>query len=439
MLRVVHDSDAHEDAARERLEDEGDRWLVGLDELCRLAAREMIAVALEAERRAYLQAHAGEVDEAGRRLVVGNGYARQREITTAAGRVEVAAPRVDDRREGQRFTSAILPPYMRKSPKVAEVLPILYLRGLSTGDFAPALAGFFGSDAGLSASTVQRLTEAWRGEHERWSARDLRKVDYVYVWADGVHTGVRLPDADGAADRLCLLVLVGVRPDGTKELIAVADGHREDTESWLDVLRDLKGRGMTAPALAVGDGALGFWAALRQVFPTTREQRCWVHKVANCLSALPKRAHPDAKAALAAISTAQTRADALDAARGYAEQFAAWPKATAKITDDLDELLAFYDFPAEHHRHLRTTNAIESTFATVRLRQRVTKGPGCRAAGTAMAFKLLEAAQARWRRINAPELAALVRAGATFTDGKLQERPDDQEEDESMPTEEYAA
>jgi putative transposase len=434
MLRVVHDVDAHPEV------EQAEAAPIDLDELCRLAAREMIAVALEAERRAYLEAHAHEVDGTGRRLVVGNGHAREREITTAAGRVAVRAPRVNDKRPDHRFSSAILPPYMRRSPKVTEVLPILYLRGLSTGDFAPALEGFFGSDAGLSASTVTRLTEAWRAEHERWSTRDLHEVDFVYVWADGVYTNVRLPDAEGHKDRLCLLVIVGVRPDGSKELVAVADGHREDTESWLDVLRDLRDRGMRAPELAVGDGALGFWGALAQVFPTTRVQRCWVHKVANCLAALPKRLHADAKAALARIYSAPTRAAAIDAARTYAEQFAAHPKAVAKIIDDLDVLLAFYDFPAEHWKHLRTTNAIESTFATVRLRQRVTKGPGCRAAGVAMGFKLLEAAQARWRRVDGHELVALVRAGATFIDGKLEERPDEEQEDQpEMSAEECAA
>jgi transposase-like protein len=422
MLSLVHDADAHEDAARDDAEP------VGLDELCRLAAREMIAVALEAERRAYLDAHAEERDEAGRRLVVGNGYHPQREITTAAGRVEVQAPRVDDRRDGHQFTSAILPPYMRRSPKVTEVLPVLYLRGLSTNDFAPALEGFFGSDAGLSPSTIQRLTETWRAELERWARRDLTDVDYVYIWVDGVYVNVRLPDADGAQDRLCLLVIVGVRPDGRKELVAVCDGHREDTQSWLDLLRDLRDRGMTAPEVAVGDGALGFWGALAQVFGSTRTQKCWVHKVANVLAALPKRLQADAKAALAEIYTAETRAAAVDAAGEFAKQFKAYPKATAKITGDLDALLTFYDFPVEHWKHLRTTNVIESTFATVRLRQRVTKGPGCRDAGAAMAYKLLDAAQARWRRVNGPELVALVRAGATFIDGKLQERSDTTDE-----------
>ena len=425
MLRIVDGTNEHVDA---RVDDEAVDQAAGpgpdLDELCRLAAREMIATALEAERRAYLAANADQTDAAGRRLVVGNGYANEREITTAAGRVEVQAPRVDDRRQGEAFISAILPPYMRKSPKVTEVLPILYLRGLSTGDFAPALEGFFGSAAGLSASTVNRLTAAWEAEHADWTARDLAEVDYVYIWADGVHVNVRLPDADGNADRLCLLVIVGVRPDGRKELVAVADGYREDTESWLDLLRDLRMRGMAAPELAVGDGALGFWGALEQVWPTTRSQRCWVHKVSNVLSSLPKREHPTAKAALAAIYGAESRTAALEAVTTFQADFATYSKATAKVTGELDTLLAFFDFPAEHWKHLRTTNPIESTFATVRLRQRTTKGPGSRAAGVAMAYKLMDAAQDRWRRLNGAELVALVRAGATFIDGKLQERSD---------------
>ena len=370
-----------------------------------------------AERQAYLERHAGAVDGEGRRVVVGNGYARAREITTAAGRVAVQAPRVDDRRPGERYISALLPPYMRRSPKVTEVLPLLYLRGLSTGDFLPALSAFFGSGAGLSASTVGRLTEAWQAEHERWQRRSLAEVDYVYLWADGVHFTVRLEE-----DRLCCLVLVGVRPDGRKELVAVQDGYREDTQSWLDLLRDLRERGMRDPELAVGDGALGFWAALREVFPRTREQRCWVHKTANVLASLPERVQGEAARALHTVSGAATRAGALDAARAFAGQFAQWPKATAKVADDLERLLAFHDFPSEHHAHLRTTNPIESTFATVRLRQRVTKGAGSRSAGLAMAYKLLDAAQQRWRRVNAPHLVAVVRAGGVFVDGVLQER-----------------
>lgn len=394
---------------------------IDLDELARLAAREYIALALEAERRAYLEAHAHLLDDDGRRLVVGHGHGRQREVTTAAGAVDVRAPRVRDRRDGERFVSALLPPYLRRSPKVGAVLPLLYLHGLSSGDFVPALAEFFGSDAGLSASTITRLTTSWQDEHAEWERRELASVDYVYYWVDGVHTRVRLEE-----DRLCCLVIVGVRLDGSKELVAVRDGYRESTESWAELLRDLRERGLEAPAVAVGDGALGFWAALRDVFPQTREQRCWVHKMANVLDALPKRLHGQARAALHSVYEAEGREAALDAARAFAEQFAAYPKATVKLTDDLEALLTFYDFPREHWVHLRTINPIESTFATVRLRQRVTKGPGSRAAGLAMAYKLMRVAEERWRRINAPHLVALVRTGAVFVDGRLQEGRDQQ-------------
>lgn len=405
-----------------------------LDELCRLAAQQMLAVALEAERRAYLDAHAGLVGEDGRRVVVGNGYLPTREVTTGAGAVEVTAPRVHDPRPEERFTSAILPRYMRRSPKVTEVLPVLYLRGLSTGDFAPALEAFFGSDAGLSASTISRLTEAWQTEHARWTERDLSDVDYVYWWADGIWFNVRLPDAEGGKDRLCCLVIVGVRPDGRKELVAVADGYRESTESWAGVLRGLRDRGLSAPTLAVGDGALGFWGAIRDVFDgKVREQRCWVHKTANVLDALPKRLHPEAKPAIHRIYLAQCRADAVDAVQTFADTYKNHPKAVEKITGSLDNLLAFYDFPAEHWKHLRSTNAIESTFATVRLRTKVTKGAGSREAALAMAYKLVDAAQGRWRRIDGHHLVPLVRAGAVFIDGHLQERsPTDQANPEDV-------
>lgn len=412
MLKLVHDATADAVGVAEPS-------TVDVDELCRLAAKEMLAVALLAERRAYLDAHAAELDATGRRLVVANGYARSREVVTGAGAVEVTAPRVDDRREGCRFSSAILPAYMRKSPKVTEVLPILYLRGLSTGDFAPALGEFFGTKAGLSASTVNRLTEAWQQEHADWSERELSDVDYVYLWADGVHFNIRLEE-----DRLCCLVIVGVRPDGTKELVALADGYRESTDSWAEVLRSLRDRGLQAPMLAVGDGALGFWGALREVFPSTKEQRCWVHVTANVLDALPKRVHAEAKAALAAIYSAPTRTAALEAVKRFSDELAAFEKAVVKITGQLDVLLAYYDFPKEHWVHLRTTNPIESTFSTVRLRTKVTRGAGSRKAGLAMAYKLLDSAQARWRRIAGAELVPLVRAGATFIDGKPQERSD---------------
>jgi len=394
---------------------------VSLDELCRIAAQQMLATALLAERRAYLDAHADVVDATGKRMVVGNGYARERDVVTGAGPITVEAPRVNDKRDGHRFSSNILPAYMRRSPKVTEVLPVLYLRGLSTGDFAPALAGFLGSDTGLSPSTISRLTEAWQQEHADWAERDLSDRDYVYWWADGVHFNVRLE-----RDRLCCLVIVGVRPDGSKELIALADGYREDTESWLDLLRSLKKRGLDGPCLAVGDGALGFWGALREVFPAAAEQRCWVHVTANVLAALPKRLQADAKTAIAKIYGADTRADAITAVRAFADEFAEHPKAVNKIAGKLDTLLAFYDYPAEHWIHLRTTNPIESTFSTVRLRTRVTRGAGSRLAALAMAYKLLDAAQDRWRKINAPHLVPLVRAGAVFIDGQLQERTTNQ-------------
>jgi putative transposase len=298
---------------------------------------------------------------------------------------------------------------------VSEVLPLLYLHGLSTGDFAPALAEFFGSAAGLSPSVVTRLTVQWQDEQRAFMARDLSDRDYVYIWVDGVHFNVRL-----AEGRLCCLVIVGVRPDGTKELVAISDGYRESTESWADLLRDLRRRGMRAPVMAVGDGALGFWAALRDVWPETREQRDWVHKVANVLDALPKSAQPTAKKMLAEIRDAEDRDHAVEAARRFDAEFRAkWPKAADKIRDDLDVLLTFYDFPAEHWLHLKTSNPIESTFSTVRLRTKVTKGPGSKAAGLAMAFKLIESAQDRWRAVNGPHFVALVRAGATFKKGVL--------------------
>jgi transposase-like protein len=399
-----------------------------IDQIVREGARKMLAAALQAEVDDYIARHVDERDETGRRLVVRNGSHQPREVLTSAGAVEVTAPRVDDRRsdpdtgERRRFSSAILPAWCRKTPKITEVLPLLYLHGLSSGDFAPALGQFLGSSAGLSASVITKLTETWKTEQRAFAARDLSGVDYVYLWADGIHVNIRLEE-----HKLCLLVLIGVRADGRKELVALADGYRESSESWADLLRDCARRGMGAPVLAVGDGALGFWGALREVFPETREQRCWFHKIANVLAAMPRSAHPAAKKALAEIWNAEDKQHALDAVAAFTAAYGAkFPKATAKIADDVDELLRVYDFPAEHWIHLRTTNPIESTFATVRHRTKITRGPGSRAAGLAMAFKLIEAAQARWRAVNAPHLVALVRAGATFISGKLVERPADQ-------------
>ncbi|HET9257057.1 MAG TPA: IS256 family transposase [Pseudonocardiaceae bacterium] len=397
-----------------------------IDEIVREGAQRMLAEALRAEVAAHIERFAGELDEHGHRLVVRNGYHQPREVLTSAGAVEVAAPRVNDKRidpdsgERHRFSSAILPAWARKTPKVTEVLPLLYLHGLSSSDFGPALGQFLGSSAGLSASVITKLTGTWQAEQRAFATRDLSGVDYVYVWADGIHVNVRLEE-----HKLCLLVMIGVRADGRKELIALADGYRESVESWADLLRDCERRGMRAPVLAAGDGALGFWGALREVFPATREQRCWFHKIANVLGALPKSAHPGAKKALAGIWNAEDKTHALDAVKAFDAAYGAkFPKATAKITGDVEELLAFYDYPAEHWIHLRTTNPIESTFATVRHRTKITKGPGSRAAGLAMAFKLIEAAQARWRAVNAAHLVALVRAGAKFRNGKLVERPD---------------
>lgn len=417
MLRVVADEQASAEFGS------------ALDEIIREGARRMLAAALEAEVDAYVAANACERDEDGRRLVVRNGHAEPRSIQTGAGAVEVVAPRVNDRRvdevtgERCRFRSSIIPPWARKSPKVAEVLSLVYLHGMSSKDFAPALESFFGSSAGLSASVITRLTQSWQDEAERFARRSLAERDYVYVWVDGVHFNVRL-----AEHRLCALVVVGVRADGTKELVAIADGMRESTESWADVLRDLRRRDMVAPVIAVGDGVLGFWAALKDVFPETRTQRCWVHKVANVLNALPKSAQPAARRALAEIRDAEDKDHAIAAIKTFEADYGAkWPKAVAKIRDDQDELLCFFDFPAEHWVHLKTTNPIESTFATVRLRTKVTKGPGSRAAGLAMAYKLIEAAQDRWRAVNAPHLVALVRAGVVFEKGVMVERNEGQD------------
>jgi transposase-like protein len=417
MLRVAAEDDARQE------------FTLALDEICRRGAERMLAVALEAEVDSYLERHQGDRDDWGRSLVVRNGRARPRQVVTGAGAIEVVAPRVNDRRVDEvtgkrhRFASSILPPYVRRSPKVAEVLPLLYLHGLSSKDFVPALAEFFGTEAGLSAAAITRLTTSWSAEHEGFMARDLSGVDYVYCWVDGVHFSVRLGDDD----RLCVLVMVGVRTDGRKELVAIADGYRESTESWAELLRDCRRRGMRAPVLAVGDGALGFWAAIRDVFPETRHQRDWVHKVANVLDALPASVQAAARRGMREISEAEDRDHAERALETFAHDFAKWPKAVGKLTADRETLLAFYDYPVQHWVHLRTSNPIESTFASVRARTDVTKGPGSRQAGLAMCFKLIEAAEGRWRRVNAPELVALVRAGAKFVSGRLIERTDQED------------
>jgi len=414
MLRVI------ENNAEREGEDSGSV----LDELAREGARRMLAKALETEVASYVAGAAGERDAEGHALVVRNGKGRPRKLTLGAGTVEVRAPRVNDRRvdeqgERRRFTSQILPPYMRRSPKVSEVLPILYLRGLSTGDFRPALEGLLGKEAsGLSATNISRMTAEWDEEYQAFRNSSLAEKDYVYVWVDGIHFNVRLED-----DRLCTLVMIGVRPDGTKEIIAVEDGYRESTESWASLLRALKRRGMRAPVVAVGDGALGFWAAARDVWPETAAARDWCHKMANVLDKLPKRLQPRAKALLREAMYADTKAHAKEAIDRFDEEFGAkYPKAVACLRKDEELLLTHFDYPAEHWKHLRTTNLIESPFATVRLRQRVTKGAGSRSKALLMAFKLLDMAQLRWRKLDGSELLPLVRAGVQFVDGVRQER-----------------
>jgi putative transposase len=393
-----------------------------LDEIAREGARRMLIAALEAEVAEYIERYAEERDEDGYRLVVRNGLARARQVTMGCGTVEIAAPRVHDRRTESRFTSQILPPSMRKSPAVAEVLPLLYLRGLSTGDFQEALPVLLGEErsAGLSPSVISRMTAEWEEEFRSFQRRDLSDRDYVYVWVDGIYFNVRLEE-----DRVCMLVMIGVRPCGTKELIALEDGYRESKESWAPLLRSCARRGMQAPALAIGDGALGFWAALREVWPQTQEQRDWVHRLRNVLDKLPKRLQSRAKDHLKQIMEAANRADAEHEMKAFEREYGAkYPKAVETLLRDGEQLLTFFAFPAEHWKHIRTTNVIESPFATVRLRQRVTRGAGSRAKAAALACKLLRMAEQRWRRLDGSHLLPLVRAGVTFIDGVQQERQD---------------
>jgi len=381
-------------------------------------ATQMLAQAIKAEVDAYLEAHSHLRDEAGRQLLVRNGFLPQRTILTGIGAVEVKQPRVKDRRpasQQEKFSSAILPPYLRKTKSIEELIPWLYLKGISTGDFSEALAAILGPQAkGLSAATITRLKAVWAEEYDAWSKRSLVGKHYVYVWADGVHFNIRLEE-----DRQCILVLMGATADGKKELIALADGFRESEQSWKALLLDCVARGMTiAPKLAVGDGALGFWKALRQVFPTTQEQRCWVHKTANVLDKLPKGQQPRAKAMLHDVYQAETRAAAEKAFDLFVATYEAkYAKATDCLLKDREELLVFYDFPALHWIHLRTTNPIESTFATVRLRTAKTKGSGSRLACLTMVFKLMESAAKKWRLLNGSPLLAKVIAGVRFADG----------------------
>lgn len=392
-----------------------------LTEICRQGAREMLARAIEAEVADWIDGHAHLKDETGRRQVVRNGSHPERNILTGLGPIEVKQPRVQDRRPpGQRetFNPAVLPPYLRRTKNIDEAIPWLYLKGISTGDFPEALQGLFGVEAkGISATTVTRLKAAWEEEHLAWSKRSLKDKHYVYVWADGVHFNIRLEEG-----RQCILVLMGATADGKKELIAITDGYRESEQSWKELLLDCKSRGLEIePSLAVGDGALGFWKAMRQVWDTTKEQRCWVHKTANVLDKLPKGSQPKAKGMLHEIYLAESREKAVKAFDLFVTTYESkYPKATECLSKDRDVLLTFYDFPAEHWLHVRTSNPIESTFATVRLRHSKTKGSGSRTACLTMVFKLMESASKKWRALNGSSLIKEIIAGAVFVDGLKQ-------------------
>jgi len=389
-----------------------------LDEICRQGARRMLQAALENEVSEYLAAHASRRDETGRQAVVRNGCLPEREMLTGVGPLAIRQPRVRHKSPGERFASRILPPYLRRLPSIDALIPALYLKGVSTGDFTEALTAILGEGAaGLSATNIVRLKKVWEEEYRDWSRRDLSDKHYVYLWADGIHFNVRLED-----ERICMLVVIGALPDGTKELVAIMDGFRESADSWAELLRDLKKRGLDKPpALAVGDGALGFWKALNQVFPQTRRQRCWVHKTANILDKMPKSVQPHAKMMIHEMYLAPTKEDALEAYEAFLANYKAkYPRACDCLEKDFDDLFAFYDFPAEHWQHLRTTNVIESTFATVRLRTRRTKGCGSTAATLSMTFKLGLEAQRHWRRLNGSKQIAKVVEGRRFVNGVLE-------------------
>jgi len=390
-----------------------------IDDILRDGARRALQAAIEREVEEYVERNSEHRDEHGHRLVVRNGHHPSRKIQSGNGPIEVRQPRVNDKRideQGNRFhfSSKILPPYLRKTKAIEELVPWLYLKGISTSDFPEALACLGHDGSGLSATNVVRMKDIWEKEFEDFSHRSLEGKHYVYLWADGIYFNIRLSD-----DRPCVLVLMGALADGTKELIAMVDGERESEQSWKQLLVDVKSRGLIqAPKLATGDGALGFWKAIKQIYPSTRHQRCWVHKTVNVLDKLPRGQHVPAKNILHEIWMSATKADATKAMEKFAATYQAkYPKAVECLLKDKEELLAFYDFPAEHWQHLRTSNPIESTFATVRLRSSKTKGAGSRTACLALAFKLVESAQNHWRKLNGSTLLPAVIAGTIFKDG----------------------
>ena len=389
-----------------------------LSDVLRAGARHLIEQAVEAELIALLSAHVDDKTEDGRARLVRHGHLPEREVMTGIGPVPVKVPRVRDRgcsEEKIRFTSSILPPYLRKAKSIEELLPWLYLKGISTGDFQEALAALLGPNAaGLSSTTISRLKADWWDEYERWQRRDLSARRFVYVWADGVYFRPRM-----AEEKQCVLVLIGADEWGRKEVLGITDGYRESTQSWRELLLDLKRRGLNhTPDLAIGDGALGFWAAIREVFGGTREQRCWFHKAGNVLNAMPKSLQAKAKGHLHDIWQAETKAEAEAAFDFFVEIYGVkYDKAVAKLVKDRDELLAFYDFPAEHWKHIRTSNPIESTFATVRHRTSKTKGCLSRKTGLAMAFRLMMSAQAKWRKLDGASRMPEIVQGVEFKDG----------------------
>ena len=398
-----------------------------LDELVQEGARRMLQAAIDAEVDEFLALYSTRVDSQGRRQVVRNGNLPSREILSGAGPLEVKQPRVRDKSADKKnrvsFSPNVLPPYLKRTNNIEDLIPWLYLKGLSSGDFSEALQSLLGEQAkGLSANMIVRLKEKWSQEYEAWSKRDLTGKQYAYVWADGIHVNVRLEDE--ANKRQCMLVIMGATASGEKEIIAIQDGYRESTQSWYELLLNVQKRGLEIdPKLAIGDGALGFWAALRKVFPETKEQRCWFHKSGNILNKMPKSVQPKAKLDIQEIWKSPTKKEALKAIDHFVEKYGAkYEKACECLTKDRDVLLTFYDFPAEHWAHLRTTNPIESTFATIRLRHRRTKGSGSRRASLAMIFKLAESASKKWRRLRGYEKLSLVIEGKTFKDGTQQEQ-----------------
>ncbi len=418
---VAHNVDSEVVAFRRQVDERSP-----LDELVREGARKMLQEAINAEVDAFIDQHRDRCDNDGRRLVVKNGSLPPREIVTGAGPIEISQGRVRDNSpdpDGRvQFTPSVLPAYLRRTEAIEELIPWLYLKGISTSDFGEALQSLVGEGVkGLSANVIVRLKEQWSDEYDQWSKRDLSEKHYVYIWADGIYAKVRLED--DANQKQCMLVLMGALPDGKKELIAVLDGYRESKQSWQELLLDLKNRGLQlAPKIAVGDGALGFWAALREIFPETKEQRCWVHKTANILNKMPRSVQPKAKSDLHEIWQAETKDNANKAFDQFLEKYQAkYSGACECISKDRDVLLSFYDFPAEHWGHLRTTNPIESTFATIRLRHRKTKGNGTRRASLAMMFKLAQSASKKWKRLRGKDKIPILLKGTQFKDGIMQE------------------